>query len=61
LPIFRLCTAHCHLLAMIVAVPVTIPVANPPAVIDTIEGSELLHATDEVMSFPKLSTALNCT
>jgi hypothetical protein len=61
LPIFGLCKAHSHLLAMIVVVPAAIPVANPPTVIETIEGSELLHVTDEVMSIPRLSRALNCT
>jgi hypothetical protein len=46
---------------MMVTVPVAIPVAKPSAAIDTTEESELLHTTDEVMSFPRLSTALNCT
>ena len=50
-----------YLLAAIVAVPFVIPVANPLAEIDTIEGSELLQVTEEVTSLPKLSTALNCT
>ena len=49
------------MLAAIVAVPLAIPVANPVAEMDTTEGSELLQATEEVTSLPKLSTAVNCT
>jgi hypothetical protein len=50
-----------HLLAEMVAMPSVSPVANPVAVIDTTEVSELLQITEAVMSFPKLSIAVNCT
>jgi hypothetical protein len=53
---------HLHFVAvMVTGPPSAIPVANPADVIDAIEESELLQTTDEVMSFPKLSMAVNCT
>jgi hypothetical protein len=49
-----------YFVAEIVATPSAIVVAKPLAVIDTIDESELLQATDGAMSFPKLSRAINC-
>lgn len=48
-----------YLVATIVTAPSASPVAMPSAVTDAIEGSELLQITDEVMSFPRLSMAVN--
>jgi hypothetical protein len=42
---------------MITGPPFAIPVTNPADVLDAIEESELLQATDDVMSFQKLSVA----
>jgi hypothetical protein len=46
---------------MVIGPPSALPVANPRDVIDAIEESELFQTTDDVMLFPKLSTALYCT
>jgi hypothetical protein len=46
---------------MVTGPPSALPVASPKDVIDAIEESELFQTTDDVMSFPKLSTALYCT
>jgi len=46
---------------VIVTFPSAIPVAIPAAVIVAFELSEESQATDDVMSFPMLSMALNCT
>jgi hypothetical protein len=56
----NLIAEHSQFVAEIVATPSATPVANPVAVIDTIELFELLQITDDVMSFPRLSVALNC-
>ena len=45
---------------MVTGPPSAIPVANPADVLDVIEESEMLQTTDDVMSFPKLSIAVNC-
>jgi hypothetical protein len=45
---------------VIVTLPSAIVVANPAAVMVALEGSELLQRTADVISFPKLSVALNC-
>ncbi len=48
------------MVAVIVMLPFVIAVAKPPTVIVAIEVLELPQLTDDVISFPELSTALNC-
>lgn len=46
--------------ATMVTGPSATALANPLGVISTMDGSELVQSTEDVMSLPRSSTALNC-